>query len=84
MSDIFALDVSMGKSYCVWYRGKHCLKEFSLVHTRAGFNVLRDMIKKAQKPIIYFEATGIYSRVDRKSTRLNSSHSTSSRMPSSA
>lgn len=63
MSDIFALDVSMGKSYCVWYRGKHCLKEFSLVHTRAGFNALRDMIKKAQKPIIYFEATGIYSRV---------------------
>ena len=63
MSDIFALDVSMGKSYCVWYRGKHCLKEFSLVHTKAGFNALRDMIKKAQKPIIYFEATGIYSRV---------------------
>ncbi|MCC4485812.1 IS110 family transposase, partial [Limosilactobacillus reuteri] len=63
MSDIFALDVSMGKSYCVWYRGKHSLKEFSLVHTRAGFNALRDMIKKAQKPIIYFEATGIYSRV---------------------
>ena len=63
MADIFALDVSMGKSYCVWYRGKHCLKEFSLVHTKAGFNALRDMIKKAQKPIIYFEATGIYSRV---------------------
>ena len=63
MSDIFTLDVSMGKSYCVWYRGKHCLKEFSLVHTKAGFNALRDMIKKAQKPIIYFEATGIYSRV---------------------
>ena len=63
MSDIFALDVSMGKSYCVWYRGKHCLKEFSLVHTKAGFNALRDMIKKAQKPIIYFEAIGIYSRV---------------------
>ncbi|ECQ5639333.1 IS110 family transposase, partial [Lactobacillus reuteri] len=57
MADIFALDVSMGKSYCVWYRGKHCLKEFSLVHTKAGFNALRDMIKKAQKPIIYFEAT---------------------------
>ncbi|MBB1110181.1 IS110 family transposase [Limosilactobacillus sp. pH52_RY] len=63
MADIFALDVSMGKSYCVWYRGKHCLKEFSLVHSKAGFNALRDMIKKAQKPIIYFEATGIYSRV---------------------
>lgn len=63
MADIFALDVSMGKSYCVWYRGKHCLKEFSLVHTKAGFNALRDMIKKAQKPIIYFEGTGIYSRV---------------------
>ncbi|MRG62556.1 IS110 family transposase [Limosilactobacillus reuteri] len=63
MADIFALDVSMGKSYCVWYRGKHCLKEFSLVHTKAEFNALRDMINKAQKPIIYFEATGIYSRV---------------------
>ncbi|MCD7135680.1 IS110 family transposase, partial [Limosilactobacillus balticus] len=63
MADIFALDVSMGKSYCVWYRGKHCLKEFSLVHTKAEFNALQDMIKKAQKPIIYFEATGIYSRV---------------------
>lgn len=63
MADIFALDVSMGKSYCVWYRGKHCLKEFSLVHSKAGVNALRDMIKKAQKPIIYFEATGIYSRV---------------------
>ena len=63
MADIFALDVSMGKSYCVWYRGKHCLKEFPLVHTKAGFDALRNMIKKAQKPIIYFEATGIYSRV---------------------
>lgn len=63
MADIFALDVSMGKNYCVWYRGKHCLKEFPLVHTKAGFDALRNMIKKAQKPIIYFEATGIYSRV---------------------
>ena len=63
MADIFALDVSMGKSYCVWYRGRHCSKEFSLVHTKTGFNNLLNIVKKAQKPILYFEATGIYSRV---------------------
>lgn len=63
MADIFTLDVAMGKSYCVWYRGRHCLKEFSLVHTKTGFNNLLNTVKKAQKPILYFEATGIYSRV---------------------
>lgn len=63
MADIFALDVSMGKSHGVWYRGKHCMKEFKLVHTRSGFANLLNMIKQAQAPIIYFEATGIYSRV---------------------
>ncbi|WP_412138635.1 hypothetical protein [Limosilactobacillus reuteri] len=47
MADIFALDVSMGKSYCVWYRGRHCLKEFSLVHTKTGFNNLLNIVKKA-------------------------------------
>lgn len=63
MADIFALNVSMGKSYGVWYRGKQCIKEFQLVHTRSGFSNLLDMVKQAQTPIIYFEATGIYSQV---------------------
>lgn len=63
MSDTFALDVSMGKSYCVWYRGQNCLKEFSLPHDQAGFAYLLSLIHSAQNPIIYFEATGVYSRV---------------------
>lgn len=37
MADVFALDVSMGKSRGVWYRDKRCLKEFTLVHTKSGF-----------------------------------------------
>lgn len=63
MSDIFALDVSMGHSYCVWYRGKQCLKEFSLPHNKAGFKQLLKLIHVAQTPSIYFEATSVYSRV---------------------
>lgn len=63
MSDTFALDVSMGKSYCVWYRGQNCLKEFSLPHDQTGFAYLLNLIHSAQNPIIYFEATGVYSRV---------------------
>lgn len=74
MADIFALDVSMGKSYGVWYRGKQCIKEFTLVHTRSGFNDLLDMIKQAQAPTIYFEATGIYSRVVERFCEINGFH----------
>lgn len=74
MSDIFALDVSMGKSHGVWYRDKRCIKEFTLVHTRSGFNDLLDMIKQAQAPTIYFEATGIYSRVVEQFCEINDFH----------
>ena len=35
-------------------------------------------------PISFFQTSSIYGRKDRKSTRLNSSHSQQSRMPSSA
>ena len=45
MADVFALDVSMGKSYCVWYRDHHCLKEFELPHTNEGFSKLLGIIK---------------------------------------
>jgi transposase len=74
MADIFALDVSMGKSHGVWYRDKRCIKEFTLVHTRSGFNDLLDMIKQAQAPTIYFEATGIYSRVVERFCEINDFH----------
>ena len=71
MSDIFALDVSMGHSYCVWYRGPHCLKEFSLPHNQPGFRKLLHLIQSAQNPVIYFEATGVYSRVIEHFCELN-------------
>ena len=55
MADIFALDVSMGKSYCVWYRRHQCLKEFSLQHTKSGFAKLLKFINQAHDPRLYFE-----------------------------
>ncbi len=63
MSDIIALDVSMGKSYVVWYRKKVCLREFNLYHTQTGFSSLLKLVNSAIDPVIYFEATGVYSRV---------------------
>lgn len=61
----------MGRSYCVWYRGQHCLKEFSLPHTKTGFKQLLKLIQAAQEPSIYFEATGVYSRVVEQFCELN-------------
>lgn len=61
MSDVFALDVSKGHSYGVWYHGNQCLKEFECVHNKIGFAQLDQMIKQSDNPVIYFEATGVYS-----------------------
>ncbi len=61
MADVIALDVSMGKSNVAWYRQKTCLDEFVFSHTQSGFSQLLSTIQKADRPIIYFEATGIYS-----------------------
>ena len=74
MADVFALDVSMGKSYCVWYRDHHCLKEFELPHTNEGFSKLLGIIKQSQKPTVYFEATGVYSRVVERFCEINKLH----------
>lgn len=63
MSDVIAHDVSMGKSYVVWYRKNTCLAEFQLIHSKPGFSRLLRLVKSAIQPIIYFEATGVYSRV---------------------
>lgn len=62
MSDVFALDVSKGHSYGVWYRGDRCLQEFECLHNQIGFAQLDQMIKQANDPVVYFEATGIYSQ----------------------
>lgn len=45
MADVFALDVSTGKSYCVWYRGKQYIKAFQLVHTnKRGKPIARNLL----------------------------------------
>ena len=43
-----------------------------------------EKIKDMEKPTLVSGTDGVGTKIDRKSTRLNSSHSTSSRMPSSA
>ena len=56
---------------------------FVLSGTSAKFSITFDLSWKVMKDILvqYYSITGF---VDRKSTRLNSSHSGQSRMPSSA
>lgn len=61
MADIIALDVSMGKSNVAWYHQKNCRGEFVFRHTQSGFNQLLSTVQAADHPIIFFEATGIYS-----------------------
>lgn len=62
MSDVIALDVSKNHSYVVWYQGQHCLAEFDCLHNQIGFKHLKRIITIAKNPIVYFEATGVYSR----------------------
>lgn len=62
VSDIIALDVSMGRSNVAWYRRKTRLNEFVFFHTRSGFKQLLSTIQSANYPVVYFEATGVYSR----------------------
>ena len=61
MADIIALHVSMGKSNVAWYHQKNCRGEFVFRHTQSGFNQLLSTVQAADHPIIFFEATGIYS-----------------------
>ncbi|WP_300560464.1 IS110 family transposase [Companilactobacillus sp.] len=62
MSDIIALDVSKGHSYCVYYQDGKCITEYNFGHNKTGFDRLIATVKCANKPTFYFEATGIYSR----------------------
>jgi len=62
MSDIIALDVSKGHSYCVYYNDGNCVTEFDFKHNKPGFARLSATVKCANNPTFYFEATGIYSR----------------------
>ena len=62
MSDVIALDVSEGHSYMVWYAHEACQAEFQVLHTRSGFAKLLKVVQRANHPILYFEATGVYSR----------------------
>jgi len=62
MSDIIALDVSKGHSYCVYYKDGVCDAEFDFKHNKPGFDRLRATVDCAKNPTFYFEATGVYSR----------------------
>ena len=62
MSDIIALDVSKGHSYCVYYNDGNCVTEFDFKHNKPGFARLSATVKCANNPTFYFEATGVYSR----------------------
>ena len=62
MSDIIALDVSKGHSYCAYYSDGKCVTKYNFKHNKPGFDRLRATVKCANKPTFYFEATGIYSR----------------------
>ncbi|WP_235807831.1 IS110 family transposase, partial [Lentilactobacillus diolivorans] len=59
---MIALDVSEGHSYMVWYAHETCQAEFQVLHTRSGFAKLLKVVQRANHPILYFEATGVYSR----------------------
>lgn len=62
MTDVIALDVSMGKSNVAWYQDQTCRQEIEFTHTQTGFNELWEIVQKADQPVIYFESTGVYSR----------------------
>ena len=68
---------------------KYTAEELDLLHTEL-YDILGETIRVCQKhDIPYFVIGGtaigaLYDQGDRKSTRLNSSHSGESRMPSSA
>lgn len=62
LSDIIALDVSKGHSYCVVYHNQKCIDEFDCEHNQIGFKRLKQAMHQTKNPVIYFEATGVYSR----------------------
>lgn len=62
MSNIIALDVSKGHGFVVLYQENKCQLEFEITHNKPGFEKLLVIIESDEKPTIYFEATGVYSR----------------------
>ena len=63
---------------------KNKLKEYAQEHILDYYDELNDSQKEALLRQIDETDFSVTSKVDRKSTRLNSSHSGQSRMPSSA
>ena len=87
MNNVAGIDVSKGKSMVSVLRpfGEVVAKPFSIGHTGSELKELADYLKSLDgETRVVMEHTGRYYEPDRKSTRLNSSHSRKSRMPSSA
>ena len=82
------IDVSKGKSTIAVMRpfGEVVVSPFEVCHTASELSELARLLKSLDgETRVVMESTGNYhTPVDRKSTRLNSSHPNPSRMPSSA
>ncbi|HAT55178.1 MAG TPA: IS110 family transposase [Lactobacillus sp.] len=61
-TNIVGVDVSKGKSAVAILSNGVCVHRFTFTHTKTGFQTLKHYLIKLSQPIIYFEATGIYSR----------------------
>lgn len=62
MEYIFGIDVSKTTSNVAISVDNQVVNEFKINNDNAGFELLYEEIKHAYKPLIVFEATGIYSR----------------------
>lgn len=62
MEYIFGIDVSKTTSNIAISVDNNIVKEFKIDNNEAGFEFLFKEIQQAYKPLIIFEATGIYSR----------------------
>ena len=81
-SDLPALDAKAVAGRIVAYAGFDCTASSLHVGNLVSIMLLRILQRTGHKPIVLMG--GGTTKVDRKSTRLNSSHVSESRMPSSA
>ncbi|WP_363473328.1 IS110 family transposase [Companilactobacillus musae] len=62
MEFIFGIDVSRYTSNVAILVDKHLVKQFKISNNVEGFKILDEQLGNFAKPLIIFEATGVYSR----------------------